>query len=321
MSTPNNQVAGMQGRARITDMNSEYNSLTFVIKQILGRANIATMCTVVGVTGGGVAKAPYVDLQPIINQVDGYGNTIPSGILYNVPTFRTQNGANAIISDPQIGDIGVALFSDKDISSLKSNYNNGTMAAVIANGVNPATRRRFDLADGMYFGGFYNGVPTNYLQLLNGILNVYESDTINLTAPTINLSSWAGMIAPFGMGSVPNGWLACPTAQTLVNVSSYPRLIVLGTTWGGNGTTTVGLPFFPAGYVPYAGTAGVLSHGLVKNHTHTVYAVAGTGFFPANASGAMAQVPATQTTSNPVTPEGGVDNLAAGYGVQYCVKY
>jgi hypothetical protein len=304
---------GKQGPARISDSTSEYNSLAFLVRQILGRADIATMCTVIAVTGGGVNKAPYVDLQILLNQVDGYGNSIPNGVLYNVPCFRMQNGANAIICDPQVGDVGLALFSDKDISALKSNYNNNTMASVLSGGINPATRRRFDVADGMYFGGFYNEVPTNYIQLLNGV--------INISAPEVNVTSWAGWIAAFGMGTPPAGWLACPTAQTLVSAVTYPRLLAaLGTTWGGDGSTTVGLPFFPTGYVPLAGTAGVLSHGKVKNHTHNYDAV-NASFTYAQTGGPQYGSHYTGVTSNPNSPEGGVDNLAAGYGVQYCVKY
>lgn len=301
---------GLEGEAVPSDFAGEYNALLFVIKQIVNRTHVSALCKVIAVTGGGVGQIGYVDLQPLLNQVDGYGDAIPQGILYNVPYFRLQSGSNAIIIDPQIDDVGVALFSDRDITAIKYQYNIDNIAQVLATGANPATRRRY--ADGLFFGGFFNGTPTEYIQLLNGV--------INISAPVINLFSWTGMIAPFAMGSVPGGWLACPTALTTQAITSYPRLAAaLGTTWGGDGTTTFGLPFFPAGYVPVQGTVGVLSHGKVKDHTHVsnVQAVTPFGF----ASGVSTYYASNPPGGLPVSPEGGPDNLAAGMGVQLCVKY
>ena len=408
--TPN---FGAQGSALPHDFAGKYNQLLFVIKQVLNRTSVSAVCQVIAVNVGSTGFAGSVDLQPLVNQVDGFGNAIPQGVLHNVPIFRLQSGVNGILCDPIVGDVGVALFSDRDISALKFEYAAGNIAQVLPTGVNPSTRRRFDLADGLFFGGFLNDNPTSYIQFLNTLiklvtatvevdastavnittpkltLNAQELDllltslltlnvptanitatnstisitnatldlvttilngttatlnlqTLNLalsaafnlscvtaslsasssctiTSPIINLTSWAGMIAPFAMGSIPGGWLACPTSLTPVLISSYPRLAAaLGTTWGGDGVTTFGLPYFPTGYVPIAGSVGVLSHGKVKDHTHTTPWSNANNYTP---NAAASVVPGTTATSNPVAPEGGADNLAAGYGVQYCVKY
>ena len=326
-SSNNNPDTGWQGHAFSEDMNSDYNALTFVIKQILGRANIAAVCKVVKVTGGGVGKACFVTLQPLVNQVDGYGNAIPPGLLHNVPCYRMQSGNNAIICDPQVNDIGPALFSDRDISTLKANYNNDTMAAVLASGVNPNTHRRFSVADGMYFGGVYNGTPVNYIQFLNNKIVINTIDEVDITAtnkvtvtsPWINLSSWVGMIAAFGRTTAPQGWLACPAAQTLVSTTTYADLFnAIGYAWGGAGGS-FGLPFFPAGYTLLAnGTVGTQSVGRVINHVHPYVTKASTAVQSGSSTPCWTGEQ-TINTSDPTT--GGPANLPAGSNVLLCVKY
>lgn len=299
---------GLRGAARPSDFAGEYNQLLFMIRQVLSKVNVAALCEVVAVSGGGVGPVGYVDLQPLVNQVDGFGNAIPQGVLHNIPYMRIQGGANAIIIDPQIGDIGAAVFSDRDISSVKAT---GKQA-------NPGSRRRFDVADGLYFGGMLNGTPTQYIQFL--------ANQINIVSPWINLSSWVGKLAPFAMSAIPNGWLACPTTQTLVSLSTYPSLIVLGTAWGGDGVSTVGLPYLATGYTFVQGVIATLTHGDNLQHTHrpvyggtpstatAIYANPPAGSLGAGASG-MSSVVLT------IENEGGPDNLAAGMGVKWCVKY
>ena len=81
----------------------------------------------------------------------------------------------------------------------------------------------------------------------------------------------------------------------------------------GNAWSAIGLPFFPTGYVPVAGTVGTLTHGALLAHTHNIPANgSGSSGFPASGSGI-----GTIATNS----VGGTDNLAAGYGVQWCVKY
>ena len=322
---------GMQGRAIPSDLAGDYNALVFIVKQILNRANISAVCEVKAVRGGGVGQQGYVDLQPLLNQIDGYGDSIPPGILHNVPFFRLQSGSSAIIIDPQVGDVGLAVFSDRDISAIKFQYNNGTMSSVLSNGANPNSRRRFDVADGLFFGGFFNGTPTQYIQfqsnkiLISSPSNVVINSPveIDITSPLINLSGWAGMIAAFGSSTPPQGWLVCPTAQTLVSLATYPRLSVLGTLWGGDGVSTVGLPFFPAGYTLLAnnGTVGAQGHGKVKDHYHLWGTANNVGYSIPIGVQSVYPYGASIATSTPQSPEGGPDNLAAGSNVLMCVKY
>jgi phage baseplate assembly protein gpV len=99
--------------------------------------------------------------------------------IYGVPFFRVQGGQNAVIVDPVAGDIGFALFADRDLSSVKA-----TGAAA-----NPGSARRFDMADGMYFGGLLNGTPVQYLQFTSSGINAVSPSKITCTAPNIELDA------------------------------------------------------------------------------------------------------------------------------------
>jgi hypothetical protein len=151
-----NDVAtdGYTGRANETTGSEEFNSLVFLINQVLSGKWTITICLVKSVTGGGINVPPIVSVQPMVSQLDGDSNATPHGTIYNVPCFRLHGGTGAIIADPVAGDIGLLACASRDISSVKANK------AVS----NPGSLRSFDPADGMYIGGFLNAAPTQYVQ-------------------------------------------------------------------------------------------------------------------------------------------------------------
>jgi hypothetical protein len=85
--------------------------------------------------------------------------------MYGLPYLRIQGGVNAVIIDPQPGDIGIAVFASRDITNVKS-----TKAQA-----NPGSFRMHDFSDGMYLGGLLNGVPSQYVQ--------FSSDGISIVCP------------------------------------------------------------------------------------------------------------------------------------------
>lgn len=128
---------------------------------------------------GGLSPVGFVDVQPLVNQVDGNGVPVPHGVIHNLPYFRLQGGQNAVIIDPQPGDIGMAAFASRDISSVKANRAQA----------NPGSARRFDMADGMYFGGLLNGAPTQYVQFSAAGITITSPTAITLNAPTITANA------------------------------------------------------------------------------------------------------------------------------------
>jgi hypothetical protein len=154
----------------------DFGALSFLVNQILARISTITLVKIVSVTNnGGVSPVGFVDVQPLVNQVDGAGNATPHGIVYGLPYFRLQGGTNAIILDPQVGDIGMCGFASRDISSVKASKAQA----------NPGSGRVFDMADGLYFGGFLNGTPTQYVQFSASGINVVSPTKVTITAPNI----------------------------------------------------------------------------------------------------------------------------------------
>lgn len=173
MSTP----SGYRGAQTEQSGATPFNAMNFLVTQILNGRNHATLVQVKAVTNaGGVAPVGFVDVLPLVNQLDGDRNAVPHGIVNSLPYFRMQGGTNAIILDPQVGDIGLAVFADRDLSSVKASKAQA----------NPGSMRRADFADGLYVGGFLNGVPVQYVQFTPGGINVVSPTAVTITAPAIN---------------------------------------------------------------------------------------------------------------------------------------
>jgi hypothetical protein len=121
-----------------------------------------------------------VDIKPLVNQVDGAGNVVPHGVIYHCPYFRYQGGSNAIILDPVVGDIGLAVFAERDISSAVASQ---AQAA-------PGSWRQHDMADGMYVGGFLGkAAPTQFVEFSASGITITSPTKITLTAPAVQINS------------------------------------------------------------------------------------------------------------------------------------
>lgn len=171
---------GYAGLAQAGQGDSEFGALQFLINQALLRVSTATLVKVVSVTNsGGLSPVGFVDVQPLVNQLDGAGNAVPHGVLYRLPYFRLQGGADAIILDPKVGDIGMAAFANRDVSLVKASRAQS----------NPGSWRSHDMADGLYFGGLLNGTPVQYVQFTAGGVNVVSPVKVTVTAPDIELNA------------------------------------------------------------------------------------------------------------------------------------
>lgn len=121
---------------------------------------------------GGVSPIGYVDVQPLVSGVDGMGNAWPHDTIYNVPYLRIQGGANAIILDPQVDDIGIATVCDRDISTVK---NSGGVAA-------PGSLRRHDMSDIVYLMTIIGAAPSQYVQFNSSGINIVSPNAVSVQA-------------------------------------------------------------------------------------------------------------------------------------------
>lgn len=158
----------------------DYNAQHFMIHQILTTVRTSQLVVVKSVSNdGGVTAVGTVSIQPLVGGVDGFGNVVAHGTIFDVPYLRVQGGANAIILDPQVGDIGIALFADRDLSTVKSTKAAGA----------PGSNRKHDMADALYIGGLLNGLPSQYVQFNDDGIAVVSPTKVSVTAPTIEMTA------------------------------------------------------------------------------------------------------------------------------------
>lgn len=147
----------------------EYDAMLRVVRQVLAGAHFCALARVVSVESG------KVDVQPLVNMLDGEGNAIPHGVINDLPFLRLQGGGNAVIIDPQAGDIGLVVVTDIDSSS----------AIAARDTANPGSMRRNDLADGFYLGGLLNAAPTQYVKFNADGIEIYSPTRVLLRSPKI----------------------------------------------------------------------------------------------------------------------------------------
>lgn len=147
----------------------------YLIDSRLNRMRTATMVEVMECSNsGGVSQVGTVTVRILVKSITGDGSMYSSGEVYSVPYTRVQGGSNAIIIDPDVGDIGICVFADRDISKVKANLAES----------GPGSGRKYSLADALYVGGVLNKAPAQYIQ--------FTQDGITITSPqlvTINAKS------------------------------------------------------------------------------------------------------------------------------------
>lgn len=159
--------------------SSDFGSMDFIVRRILGRTATAALVQVKAVRPADGGAVGVVDVQPMVGQLDGADNITPHGILCSLPYLRIQGGTNALIIDPVVGDIGIAWFASDDISRVKSTKVLG----------GPGSRRRFSMSDGLYGGGVLNGVPINFVAVNDaGVTMTAGASSIAVTAAGIAIT-------------------------------------------------------------------------------------------------------------------------------------
>lgn len=176
LQSQNDGVAS--GQQQPSSTWGEFNNLMFVIQQALGKLSTSTLVRVEACTNNGaLSPIGFVDITPLVNQMDGQSTPTPHTTIYNVPYFRLQGGTNAVIIDPVPGDIGMACFASRDITKIKSTRKQG----------NPGSMRQFSMADALYVGGMLNGAPTQYVQFSATGIKLHSPNAVILDAPDVQI--------------------------------------------------------------------------------------------------------------------------------------
>src|ERR1043165_9901296 len=119
---PLNNGVGYRGFQESDSGASEFNIIEFLVNAFTGKMATVLLGQVKACTNnGGLSEVGYVDFQPLVKLVDGAGNTFAPGTIYKCPYLRVQGGKNAVIVDPEPGDIGIVLFASADVSVVIAN--------------------------------------------------------------------------------------------------------------------------------------------------------------------------------------------------------
>jgi hypothetical protein len=206
----------------------------YVIRKLLRGIHTADLVQVLAVTAG-TAAVGFLTVQPVVLDQDTNGLVLAQSPIYNVPFFRYQSGPSAVIMDPVIGDIGLAIFDEKDITGAKARAVEGQALPGAA-----ITDRVHSSADALYVGGLLNGAATQWVKFLPAAAGIdiktpgaltLEGQTIALTstgATTIN-ASVLNINCPVNCGSntITAGDIQLPAGK--VNAHNHT---------GGNGGST-----------------------------------------------------------------------------------
>lgn len=145
------------------------NSIEFFIRSLISQVVSTSLPVVVTAVErkGEEAGAGYVTVKPLLQPRNNSGDGLEVTTIPKLPYFRLQHGKAAIICDPKVGDIGLAVVAKHDISNI-----NGSTTPKV-----PATYRKFDPSDSFYIGGFWGKAPEVFIHL-------EDEGTIKIKAPT-----------------------------------------------------------------------------------------------------------------------------------------
>lgn len=198
----------------------------FMHREILLQARVCMPVKILAVTrDGDVDGVGTVDCQPLIDLLDHEGNAMKNAPIYGLPYIRLQAGGNAVIIDPQPGDVGIAVFCDRDISSFMANGGENSP---------PGSRRIHSLSDGVYVASIITQAPAQYIRFFDGGIEISSPVKITVGAPDVLVNAQtaevvattsAGVTAPvinLGASGQTLREFITSAFQSLFNIHTHP---------------------------------------------------------------------------------------------------
>ena len=158
------------------------NSMEFFIRSLISQVVSISLPVVVTAVErkGEEAGAGYVTVKPLLQPRNNSGDGLEVTTIPKLPYFRLQHGKAAIICDPKVGDIGLAVVAKQDISNI-----NGSTTPKV-----PATYRKFDPSDSFYIGGFWGKAPEVFIHLEDeGTIKIKAPTKISMEAPECEVNA------------------------------------------------------------------------------------------------------------------------------------
>lgn len=146
------------------DTSCDANMLGYVFSRLIGNMTFVKIVRVIDVnTSNGV-----VDLEGLLYTVNANGESLNDGGRYfSIPYLRLQRGVSAVVMNPVVGDVGLMVCCDRDITGIKDNKT----ASV------PTSNRLHSAADGIYLTSIacLSTTPSQYIE--------FSDDKITIVAP------------------------------------------------------------------------------------------------------------------------------------------
>lgn len=146
-----------------------------IVMSLMSGMYTGELVEVVDVSTTGLNPVGFVSVKSLTLRINADNENMEDGIVHNVPYFRLQGGTNAIICDPEIGDIGFCGICSRDISQVKKirSYS----------GVN--SKRKFDISDAFFFGGWSSKTPEQYIMFTKDGIKMKSKGDIDINGLTI----------------------------------------------------------------------------------------------------------------------------------------
>lgn len=163
---------------KINTTSSDYNGLNFSILKEIAQINTAEFVIVMAVN-----EDRTLDIKPLLNALTPDNQSIEAATIYSIPYLRQQAGANGIILTPEVGDIGLVVYCQRDISGILSQKGQA----------NPQSNRQYSNSDGVYVCSLVNLMrqPERYIEINNNQMTingnvplVVNAENVAINAPT-----------------------------------------------------------------------------------------------------------------------------------------
>lgn len=163
------------------DSGTEADSLLSNLELFLYGKHFTEIVKIIAVYG----EVPNlkVDILPLVTRTTNTGEPIPNVAVYGATVFRLQRGNSAVIMNPVVGDIGIAMYCDKDSDNARRDRVSGA----------PNTTRCHSRIDALYMGGLLNQQPDQFIEFADSAINITSPNPVNVTC------SKATIIAPGGV--------------------------------------------------------------------------------------------------------------------------
>ncbi len=156
------------------DTSCDANMLGYVFSRLIGNMTFVKIVRVIDVnTSSGV-----VDLEGLLYTVNANGESLNDGGRYfSIPYLRLQRGVSAVVMNPVVGDVGLMVCCDRDITGIKDNKT----ASV------PTSNRLHSAADGIYLTSIacLSEAPAQYVAFHDSGIDIQSPGVVNINGMKI----------------------------------------------------------------------------------------------------------------------------------------